>query len=1048
MTIRKKAASLIAALVFVFSFVLGCMPLMESRASAASVDYAAQLVRISTYDNSRNLNISGYSDKSPLNTWTTNGSQNENWEFVYVGKNSIGSFFKITNMGTGRLLTPMGYKAQQGTECVIFGSESHTSQHWYVVPVSQDARGNDLYYKIVNYDDPDMALTYNSDANNIVLSTYSGADNQKWLLNTAGLQGFGGFCKDMDGNLKASATGGLLGETVEVSTFDELKEACSGSDPRTIVITNDISCDGSYTKDSNGRYIIDSSNRIYIGQNKTIIGSYSGHQLYNVYFRTYEHENYGLGKNIIIRNITISHDKELNNDNIWEFSYGENFWIDHCTFVGHSAVNTASTGLDDWDKFLNFKGTTDYVSVTDCQFGLHEYGVLMGYPTDTQEIYDIYNGHPCITIADNYYKDCLTRAPGLMRYGYFHSFNNYVLNFDMGYTIYTASKLYAESNYYDGGTGKGSVVNDAPGQGSSGDISATYPGVYTDSGSVAVNCYKNNNLGNINSQPCSWRPSSNYSYTAKTAQEAKTYCESSSGAQSSRSAMTYAVYAAAGVPSAGYVVAPDTSMNDEPVIREGAEINTDKVFMLKNANSGLYMEVEGGTAADGTNVQQWGADGAASHNTWKAASAGDGYYYLYSQVGDKNTYLLDVTNALADNGTNIGIYSNTNSDAQLFKFVLNEDGSYTIVTKVSKDSSCIEVKDALTSSGANVQEWEINGHACQSWTIEYIEPEIMLGDSSEDGIINCFDVCVLKRGIMNGFDSDTAKLNSDVNGDGTVNAEDAVLLIDFLTGKDVTFKKYESPQKSSYEYDGFEYSGNVYLVGDSTVCEYTGALRDSCNRYGWGMKLGDNLSGTNVVNLALSGRSSRSFIEDSEYSTLCSSIGRGDYLFIQFGHNDEKTDETTYPGLGTYPGLDLSTVDDTGKTADGKYSYEWFLLNKYIKVAQDAGGIPVLVTPITRRASTGEAYYSAHTEYQQAMIKLAQDNNIPVIDMTALTTELYTNLYNAGGADATAKLHCYTDEANTTIDNTHLSEYGAEVIAGMIAEEIKKLDLSLSDYVK
>lgn len=65
--------------------------------------------------------------------------------------------------------------------------------------------------------------------------------------------------------------------------------------------------------------------------------------------------------------------------------------------------------------------------------------------------------------------------------------------------------------------------------------------------------------------------------------------------------------------------------------------------MLKNVNSGLYLEVANGSAEAGANLQQWGADGAAAHNTWRAVSAGDGYYYLYSQVGDKITYLMDIS---------------------------------------------------------------------------------------------------------------------------------------------------------------------------------------------------------------------------------------------------------------------------------------------------------------------------------------------------------------------------------------------------------------------
>ncbi|MBQ7942426.1 MAG: RICIN domain-containing protein [Lachnospiraceae bacterium] len=161
----------------------------------------------------------------------------------------------------------------------------------------------------------------------------------------------------------------------------------------------------------------------------------------------------------------------------------------------------------------------------------------------------------------------------------------------------------------------------------------------------------------------------------------------------------------------------------ESTIKPASALEDGAIYMIKNANSGLYMEVTGGSAANGTNVQQWGADGAASHNTWRVEYAGDGYYKLYSQVGDGNTYLLDIANGAATNGTNIQIYSDTNCDAQLFKFTKNSDGSYKIYTKVSQDTSCVEIVNALTSSGANVQEWEDNGHACQNWYLTKVEAE-------------------------------------------------------------------------------------------------------------------------------------------------------------------------------------------------------------------------------------------------------------------------------------------------------------------------------------
>ena len=156
------------------------------------------------------------------------------------------------------------------------------------------------------------------------------------------------------------------------------------------------------------------------------------------------------------------------------------------------------------------------------------------------------------------------------------------------------------------------------------------------------------------------------------------------------------------------------------------------IFMLKNVNSGLYMEVADGASENGANVQQWGADGGAAHNTWRAVSAGDGYYYLYSQVGDKITYLLDVTAGSADNGTNMEIWSKSSREyAQQFLFSLNADGSYTIYTKASDLQSCVEVVNAETSSGANVQQWEVNGHACQHWMLEPVTDPGAVMDTSK-----------------------------------------------------------------------------------------------------------------------------------------------------------------------------------------------------------------------------------------------------------------------------------------------------------------------------
>ncbi|MGN0580955.1 MAG: hypothetical protein ACI4JE_08770 [Ruminococcus sp.] len=106
------------------------------------------------------------------------------------------------------------------------------------------------------------------------------------------------------------------------------------------------------------------------------------------------------------------------------------------------------------------------------------------------------------------------------------------------------------------------------------------------------------------------------------------------------------------------------------------------------------------------------------------------------------------------------------------------------------------------------------------------------------------------------------------------------------------------------------------------------------------------------------------------------------------------------------------------------------------------------MTPVTRRGSNGTANYKSHVEYAEGLVALGKEYNIPVIDMTTKTAQLYTQLYNNGGADATAELHCYTDDTRTAIDNTHLSVKGCTIIADMIADETKNLNLRISEKLK
>ncbi len=140
------------------------------------------------------------------------------------------------------------------------------------------------------------------------------------------------------------------------------------------------------------------------------------------------------------------------------------------------------------------------------------------------------------------------------------------------------------------------------------------------------------------------------------------------------------------------------------------------MYSFKNVNSGLYMEVADAKAESGANVQQWGRDEAAAHNVWRLKAASDGYYYIYSALSDG--LVLDVAGNKPENGKNIALYTFNGGDNQQYKFTKNADGSYKIRTKVSGNSSAIEVINALTEAGANVQQWEVNGANCQDWIVE------------------------------------------------------------------------------------------------------------------------------------------------------------------------------------------------------------------------------------------------------------------------------------------------------------------------------------------
>lgn len=443
-------------------------------------------------DGDGNLLTAADASTNAAMTSETDGSTLSQWVINKAG----GDYFQIVNAASGCALAPSGNAAASGAALVATSNPSGSAQYWKLTPVQTDDNSNGYYYTITNYANPSLAVTL--DGTGYILSPNSNSASQRFLFNAYGAEGFAGNCVSTNGARIASITGGVLGSVVTAANVSQLQSYASGSTPYTVVITRDISA-SVLTK-------------VNVGKNKTFIGSFGSHTLNNIHFRCISDSG-----NIIFKNITFSHNSNINaNDDIQVYiSDGNKFWLDHCTFSGHSGTMSS-----DVDKFIYVGLYADYVSVTACKFGIHKYGLILGYYNENSPQY---TGYPHMTIANSYFNGTLTRAPGLMRYGYYHCYNNYVNDFNLGYTVYTRSNVYSENNYFDKGNHKGSVLD-------------VYVGIgaFTDSGSVL-----SSNVVNVGVPTTSWRPTTNYGYTVRRATEAPAWCRNYAGSQSS--SLVYAV---------------------------------------------------------------------------------------------------------------------------------------------------------------------------------------------------------------------------------------------------------------------------------------------------------------------------------------------------------------------------------------------------------------------------------------------------------------------------------------------------------------------------
>ena len=220
----------------------------------------------------------------------------------------------------------------------------------------------------------------------------------------------------------------------------------------------------------------------------------------------------------------------------------------------------------------------------------------------------------------------------------------------------------------------------------------------------------------------------------------------------------------------------------------------------------------------------------------------------------------------------------------------------------------------------------------------------------------------------------------------------------------------------------------VWMIGDSTMANKSAKAAPET---GWGMVMKEFVNaGTRVSNHAVNGRSSKSFLDEGRWKVIYDSIKPGDYVIIQFGHNDEKPAENLHTDAAT--------------------TYKE-LLRKYIEDTRAKGANPIVCSSIVRRHFDGNGNLKdTHGAYIPASREIALETKTPFIDMEALTRKLVSGL----GPEKSKSfyLFCKPDEypnrKNGVQDSTHLNGMGARKVAALFVEDVKKQKLALGQYLK
>ena len=221
----------------------------------------------------------------------------------------------------------------------------------------------------------------------------------------------------------------------------------------------------------------------------------------------------------------------------------------------------------------------------------------------------------------------------------------------------------------------------------------------------------------------------------------------------------------------------------------------------------------------------------------------------------------------------------------------------------------------------------------------------------------------------------------------------------------------------------------VYLAGDSTTAEKRPEKRPET---GWGEMFQKYFDAAKVKieNHAQNGRSTKTFISEGRWQAIVEKLKKGDYVFIQFGHNDSSKDK----------GERYTSPEDYRKN-----------LVKFIEEARARNANPVLLTPVMRRRFDKEGkFYDTHGEYPGIVRAVAAEYKVPLIDMHRKSETVIKNY----GAEDSKKLFLILKAGdspnypNGLDDNTHFSLLGAEEMVRQAVAGIKEEKIGLRKYLK